>query len=146
MVDGLHALGCTVSEEVYRVLVKILLVGISIHNIRLDRTNHLQGAVEHFGINLHAAGIEHWYDEGVFLLWMFAKQYWHRHQFEGRNGDEFHASSITDALRHTHSDTQSGIGTRTTTYSHSLQWKTMGIEEIKSLIYIHTQLNSMVRT
>ncbi|CUQ57729.1 Uncharacterised protein [Segatella copri] len=77
---------------------------------------------------------------------MFAKQYRHCHQVECWNSDEFHTATITDALRHTHTDTQSGIGTRTTTYRHSLQRKTMRIEEIKSLIHKHTQLNSMVRT
>ena len=138
MIDDLHTFLGSISEEIDSSTVEILLVGFSIHDISLDRAHLLQGTIHHLGIDFHSAGIKHRNDKRIFLSRMLTEQYRNSHQFERRDGDELHITAIADSLRHTDSDAETGIRTRTATYRHSLQRNTMGIYETKSLIYVNT--------
>ena len=103
VVDGLHAFGSSVTEEIYGMLIQILFIRISLNNIGLYRTDRAQGTVVYSCIHLHSAGIDHRTKQCI-LFDLLTKQNGNAQQFQGRNANQFDITTIANTFGHRSTD------------------------------------------
>ena len=74
------------------------------------------------------------------------QQHGHRHQFEGRHGNELHSPAVADAFCHRHSDAKAGVGTGATANGNGINGYGMTVGERQSLVYEFSKFYGVVRS
>ena len=133
MLDGLHALGGSIAEEIHGMLIKPLLVGAGIDDIGLYAADGAQGTVIDGRIHLHAACVEHGAQQGV-ILQLLAEEYGHGKQFQGWNSNQAQVLSVADAFGHRDTDAQTRIGTWSAAHGNGIKGYGMAVGKGHGLI------------
>ena len=146
MVDDRLAFRCSVSEEIHGSLVEKRLVGVSIDNVGLRRTDFAQRAVEQYGIDLHPPCVKHRTEQRVVFLDFFLQQNGHAEHFERRHGNQPSVATETNALRRRNADAQSRVRTRPATHRHRVERQQLRVDIRQGFVDENARFHGVVRT
>ena len=121
------AFRCSGSEEVDRLIVENVLIGVFVNDISLHIPYAIKRSVEELSVNFHASCVKHRAEECI-LLNLLAEQKWHTHSLQGRDGNQLGVTTVAYTFRCRYSDAQSGIRTGTATYCYSVKMQTVIID------------------
>ena len=145
MIYLLHALGGTVSEEIYRSAVKILAVGVGRNDVGAHFPHCLQRPVIYGGVHLHAACVNHGTQQRA-LFHLLSEKHRNRKQLECRNREQLQITAVAHSLCHRHAYAQSCVRARTACHGNRIERYGMAVGKRQCLVDKRTEFHCMIRT
>ena len=145
VLDGLHALGGSVAEEIDGVLIQVGPVGVGVNHISTRGAHLAQRTVINGCIYLHATRVNHGTQQCVVFNLDSAQQDGHRQQLECGDGNQGYIMAVADAFGHRYSDAKARVRPWSAAHRHVVEGDGMAVDERQSLIDKGAQALCMIR-